>query len=507
MRIFRTLRRGLVATLAFSKKELVGVLGQPRLLVSLVLGPFLILALFGFGYERDTDPIRAVVVVPDESPALRDELTRQIDTMEGAVSLHAITSDTDFAAAALASGEVDVVLVAPDDAHEAVRSGEQAVFVLLHRSLDPYEQSTIALLAGTAIDEVNRNLLERALASGQQESREVAGLVDDVLTSVTAARTALEAGQSFEARAARDQSSRDLAALAVVLATGDAIQGTLGSAVGEGEGQADRIRDLQRRLDAVDLSAGEGSLQRQISELSEIEAELEALSEDLRDFRSVPPEVLVSPLEVETRLATPVEVGFTDFYGPGVIALLLQHLAITFAALSIVRERQLGTFEIFRVGPTGSLPVLAGKYTAYTIWGAVVGASLTALLVAWFSMPVEGSLVELAGVQLLLVVASLGIGFVISAIAGSDTQAVNLAMILLLLSVFFTGFFLALDRFVPEVRAVAWALPMTHALDAMRRVMLLGEEVGYEVWRALGGLAAGLFGVSWLLLRWRLRTD
>ena len=503
----RSIRRALVAAVAFTRKEIVGVLGQPRLLLALVVGPFVILALFGFGYDRDTDPITAVVVVPDDAVALRDELTRQIDSMEGMIELHAITSDADFAAVAVASGEADVVLVAPDDARESVRGGEQAVFLLLHRSLDPYEQSTIRLLARSAIDDVNRDLLERTLASTQEETADVAVMLEEVLASVSSARRALEAGDLSEARAVRAESGRTLLALGAVLAAGEVVDGALGVGDGSEATAADQVGSLQERLEALDLSGDSASLAPQIAELAEIEREIEALSVDLSDFRRIPPEVLVSPLAIETRLATRVDVGFTDFYGPGVIALLLQHLAVTFAALSIVRERQLGTFELFRVGPTGTFPILTGKYAAYTMWGAAVGAALTALMVAWFGMPIQGSIVELAAVQLLLVVASLGIGFVVSAVAGSDTQAVNLAMIVLLLSVFFSGFFLTLDRFVPEVRAVAWAIPMTHALEAMRRVMLLGEEVATETWLALGGAAGGLFVLSWALLGWRIRTD
>jgi ABC-2 type transport system permease protein len=105
----------------------------------------------------------------------------------------------------------------------------------------------------------------------------------------------------------------------------------------------------------------------------------------------------------------------------------------------------------------------------------------------------------------LLIVSSLGVGFLIAGFAGSDTEAVNMSMIVLLLSIFFSGFFLSLDRLLPEVRTVSWLLPITHALDSLRDVMFRGTGIDLRTWVALGGGSIALYLAGWSILYRRMR--
>jgi ABC-2 type transport system permease protein len=75
----------------------------------------------------------------------------------------------------------------------------------------------------------------------------------------------------------------------------------------------------------------------------------------------------------------------------------------------------------------------------------------------------------------------------------TDSQAVQLSMLVLLLSIFFSGFFLSLDNFWEPVRAVGYSLPMTHAIIGLQSLMLRGRWPAEIVWIGLGGLAGLLF--------------
>ncbi len=83
----------------------------------------------------------------------------------------------------------------------------------------------------------------------------------------------------------------------------------------------------------------------------------------------------------------------------------------------------------------------------------------------------------------------------------SERQAVQLSLLVLLASVFFSGFVLSIDEFIPQVRALAYALPVTHGIRLAQDVMLRGwtNEV-WHVW-ALLGIALVLIVASWALLR------
>jgi ABC-2 type transport system permease protein len=73
-----------------------------------------------------------------------------------------------------------------------------------------------------------------------------------------------------------------------------------------------------------------------------------------------------------------------------------------------------------------------------------------------------------------VVFASLGLGFVISMVSRSESQAVQLSMLVLLASVFFSGFFLNIEALWPPVRALTYALPVTYGINSLQIIMLRG---------------------------------
>ena len=214
----------------------------------------------------------------------------------------------------------------------------------------------------------------------------------------------------------------------------------------------------------------------------------------------IPPEVLAAPARAETVNIAPSEPGVLKYFGPAVFALVLQHLAVTVTALSIVRERLSGAFDLFRVAPVSTLEVLLGKYVAFGILCLLIGFLVVALMLQFLGLPLLGGWRPFMLIIALLTFASLGLGLLISIVADSERQAVQLAMIVLLASVFFSGFVLPVEEFVPEVRWFAYALPVTHGIRLLQDTMLRGEtNAVWQLW-ALLGIGFALF----VLTGWRL---
>src|SRR5690606_5240105 len=109
--------------------------------------------------------------------------------------------------------------------------------------------------------------------------------------------------------------------------------------------------------------------------------------------------------------------GPTDFFAPSSIALLLQHMALTFAALSLVRDRALGLIEVFRVGPASIGSIVVGRFAAFTLVGAVVGAALVVSVTRLLDVPMLGSYGWLSVSLLLLVVASTAMGMTLALVS------------------------------------------------------------------------------------------
>src|SRR6185436_16890695 len=142
--------------------------------------------------------------------------------------------------------------------------------------------------------------------------------------------------------------------------------------------------------------------------------QLADLDATLTEFRQIQPAVIVSPFKSEAKSVAGLALSVTSFFAPAVLALLLQHVAITFGALSIVGERQTGTVELFRVSPISPAEVLVGKYTSYMIFGGILATVLTLLVQYALGVPMLGNWLYYVLAVALVLFASLGIGFVIS---------------------------------------------------------------------------------------------
>jgi ABC-2 type transport system permease protein len=503
-RRIRGLGYSLIRISAFLRKEIVEILRQPRLVLTLILGPFLILLLFAIGYNVEAQPVRTIFVVDPESPVrdIMDEYTSGINPLLETVT---ISDSLTQAQAELRRGNIDLVVVVPPNPAESIRNSEQAVFDLYHREIDPYQISYVEAFARIYTDEVNRRVLANVAQQGQQETAGAQDIVAETRSSATRMREALEQGEAIEARRHRNELVQSAALLAVMLgASTDLLVGVeqdYGSEQGGAADVAERLDSIQEQVDTLGpMSTEQDSYNAEIEQARQIEEEFAELEELLQNYRSISPAVLVSPFRSEVRNISQPEPELADFYVPSALALLVQHLALTFAALSIVRERVSGTVELFRVSPISALETLIGKYLSYFIFSGLLAAVLSALISWGLQFPMLGDWTNFASILAALIFAALGLGFVISLVAQTTTQAVQYSMIVLLASIFFSGLFLGLEMLRPAVQIVSWMLPATYATQMLQDVMLRGTFTRPDLLLALAAIGVALFVLAWALL-------
>ena len=194
----------------------------------------------------------------------------------------------------------------------------------------------------------------------------------------------------------------------------------------------------------------------------------------------------------------------TDWYAPAAVILMLQQFGVAFGALTFVRERQLGITDIFRVAPINATETLLGKYLAYLVVGGAIGAVLTVLVVTILGVPMAASIGSIAIVMGLTLFASIGLGFVISLASANDAQAVQYTMILLLASLFFSGFFLSVGQMEGVARFLGWLLPVTYGMQLLRDVMLRGASPDRTLVVGLAAYGAIMFLLALMGARRRL---
>lgn len=385
--------RSIVRLLSLVGKEIVEAIRRPGAIISLILGPFLIMALFGFGYSGERRPLDTTIVIPPSSE-LPTDVSKYQELAGGGLRILAVVPTRDGVDEALAAGRLDVVIVAPEHPAEMFEKGQQSVFDVVINVVDPMQANYAGFLANNLSAAVNREIIRQAAERGE-------GVIAD-------------AG-----------------------------------------------------IDAGDT----------------------------------PLAVVAEPTRAEVRNIAPVAPGVIAYYGPAVLVLVLQHLAVTLIALSLVRERTSGILEMYRVAPVNAWEVLTAKLVAYILIGGLIAGTSVALLRFGFHVPLLGDPRLLAGTIALVLVASLGLGLAIAVVSDSERQAVQLSLLVLLASVFFSGFVLSISEFDPTVRNVSYALPVTHGIRLVQEIMLRGAVTEWWPYGTLVLIAAVTLGIAWFGLR------
>ncbi len=426
---------------AFVSKELTEIVRQPKLILMLVLGPFLVMFLFGLGYPNQSRALRTIFVAEDPK-SLQGGLKAITETTNPSIVNQGVENNKDVALAKLAKNQTDLVIVIPPNALESVRKNQQAQFVIYHNEVDPFQVGYIQSVARIYVDEVNRRLLQSVAEQGQQNAGSLQISLEDALKKTQTLKQAIPPGDT---------------------------------------NTASQVNDLQKDLTTA--------------------------HDQLSTFRSVGSSVLVNPFSANTNALSNIIFTPTEFFAPAVIVLLLQHLSITFASLSIVRERRQGIIELFKVSPITAFETLIGKFLSYLFFEVVLAGAITALAVWLLKVPMFGHWQEYALAVIVLLFTALGVGFFISLISQTDTQAVQYSMLLLLASIFFSGFFLDLRLMWPPVRVLAWSLPATYGIQMLQNIMLRGAPAQPILLGGLALIGVGLFVVNWLLLRRRMEVQ
>lgn len=499
----QTLWQAIIRVFAFISKEVRTILHQPRLVFSLILGPFLILLIFGVGYRDAPRKLNTLFVVPEGSQ-IEGFVEGYADSLGSRINFVGIIHDADEADRRLRDQEVDLVVTTPFNPMTDWENDEQSTFSLYHYEIDPLEETYIQVLGQRYAEEINKQVLLTAVAQSQQEASTWHEDVAQAKVHASTVREALAAGDKIRAQNAAEALQKDVNLLTLALGSGVAMVAGLEEASGQTDTTQTLLAELetlQGQTDEMVASAAEDTtLSEGEATAAEVEASLEEVDGLLVTFREMNTAVLVAPFRSESLNVTQVRILPMHFYVPAVIALLLQHLAVTLAGLTIIREKLGGAMELFRAAPVSAFEMLLGKYSSYLLIIGMLAVILTALIVLGLAVPMLGLWANYALVILALLLASLGLGFHISLSAGSDSQAIQYGMLTLLAAIFFSGFFLPLYRLAPPVRIISWMLPATYGTVLLQDVMLRGQAPQPLLLLALFGFGGILFLWGWFRL-------
>ncbi|MEJ2011683.1 MAG: ABC transporter permease [Anaerolineales bacterium] len=485
--------KSLVRISAFVFKEFADLIRQPRLIFGLIISPFLILLLVGLGYHENPPVFNARFILP-ESSSLRQFTTTEVNSITPQLVLEGVDSELDQALSLLRAGRLDLVVSVPDDPAQTLRENQQATVTFYFNEIDPQLTGYMPFFARIFIDEMNRRLVEGTAKQEQSSSSSIAARVKEARDSTVALRAALDNLDRGATIANQQKLTGQLSALDLLLA---GLSGAQGSVVPDLGAQRAQVQSIQPTTDPAQIKQWD-------QQLAQLQTDLNDVEQQLQTFQQTSPSVLLSPLSSETKNVARLSPSTTDYFVGPVIALLVQHLAVTFAALSIVDDRRLGVLELIRVSPLSNLELMTGKFLSHFILNSLIVLVLTTLVAVVLGTPMIGRWIDFALVLAVMIFTSTAIGFVLSLLSETDSQAVQYSMVVLLASVFFSGFFLELSALRLPIQLISWSLPATYGILELHNVMLRGQPPSAILLLALAGIGLALFLIALFLLRRRM---
>ena len=204
-------------------------------------------------------------------------------------------------------------------------------------------------------------------------------------------------------------------------------------------------------------------------------------------------------LASQYKLRAPVEIRVRPWYNPaqksatfivpGIVGILLTITMTLITSTAIVKERERGTLEQLIVTPISRTSLMLGKLVPFVMVGYVQMSVILALGVIFFDIPIMGSLSLLYALALVFIVASLGIGLLISTVARSQVQAMQLSFFFMLPNILLSGYIFPRAAMPEPAQWVGALLPLTWFLDILRGVLLKGVGMR-DLWAQLGVLSA-----------------
>jgi ABC-type multidrug transport system ATPase subunit/ABC-type multidrug transport system permease subunit len=210
------------------------------------------------------------------------------------------------------------------------------------------------------------------------------------------------------------------------------------------------------------------------------------------------------PVKIEARAL--FNQAFKSIYAmvPADIMLLLMLIPSMLTALSVVREKELGSIANFYAAPATRLEFLAGKQLPYAGVALIQFVTLVALALLLFRVPLKGSWQTLAVGGVIYVLASTGFGLLISVFASTQTAAIFAAAIITILpAVQFSGMFVPVSSLTGGAWLAARIFPSTYfqAISVGTFTKALGMPALWRNVVALAFIAVIYFTVSVALLR------
>ena len=188
------------------------------------------------------------------------------------------------------------------------------------------------------------------------------------------------------------------------------------------------------------------------------------------------PQFILQPVRTDVQSIVSGGGTYFDFVAPGFIGLGVMMSGLTALGVALAREREIGTLDGLLMAPISRVSIILGKTLAQTLRNLIQGSLIIILAIFVFGVHVRGNPLLIAAILILGTLSFLGIGIVATSIAKEQESAQFILGFLQFPMLFLSGVLFPVEQMPLPLQYVSKILPLTYAVDALRKVMVLGVE-------------------------------
>ena len=207
------------------------------------------------------------------------------------------------------------------------------------------------------------------------------------------------------------------------------------------------------------------------------------------------------PVVVEARMFYNPSLKGVFMSVPGIMAMILILVSAMMTSISITREKEFGSMEVLLISPLKPWQIILGKVAPYVVLSFFNAASILAIGVLVFEVPMDGSWLLLAFVNLIYILMALALGIFISTVAPNQMVAMFISLFALMLpTILLSGFIYPIENMPWWLQGVSYIIPPRYYIGIVKDVMFKGAGL-MVIWKELLILAGFLFGFLYLSVK------
>ena len=217
---------------------------------------------------------------------------------------------------------------------------------------------------------------------------------------------------------------------------------------------------------------------------------------------------LKEPINLVTRVWYNETLRSLNFFIPGLICMILMTMSANVTSLTIISEKEQGTLVGLVVSPVRKNELMLGKILPYIIIAFADVLVVTAIGVFWFHLPFKGSLLLLSLNSLIFLLSAMGIGLLISVIAGSTQEAMQVAELATMLpALLLSGFIFPIESMPWLLQGLSFFIPARYFLSILRGIFLKGVGLSC-LWENMLLMAVlSIFIMTATIIRFKKRIE